>query len=228
MIKFLFLEGKIYMSKISDNELNFIKGLKDTIENLSVVSSYVLIPEETCIIVVDMTNGFVKEGNSANENILKVNDDIADFITISRGKKIDVFALADSQNKCHYENEFILHNFHNNSEDCQLTEEIIEAGKITVINKNSSNGFLEDEFKEKVLDKYINYIIVGCCTDICVQQLALTLKAEFNRQNLVRRVIVPKNLVATYDSVAHNSEITQLMALYNMSINGIEVVQKII
>ncbi|MEE1056200.1 MAG: isochorismatase family protein [Acutalibacteraceae bacterium] len=216
------------MSKISDNELNFIKGLKETIENLSVVSSYVLIPEETCIIVVDMTNGFVKEGTFANEGIIKVNDDIADFITISRGKKIDVFALADSHNKGYYENEFLLHNFHNDSEDCQLTEEIIEAGKITIINKNSSNGFLEDEFKEKVLDRYTNYIIVGCCTDICVQQLALTLKAEFNRQNLVKRVIVPKNLVATYDSIAHNSEITQLMALYNMSINGIEVVQKII
>lgn len=216
------------MSKISDNELNFIKGVKDTIENLSVVSSYVLIPEETCIIVVDMTNGFVKEETSANEDIIKVNDDIADFITISRGKKIDVFALADRHDKGYYENEFLLHNFENDSEDCQLTEEIIEAGKITVINKNSSNGFLEDEFKEKVLDRYTNYIIVGCCTDICVQQLALTLKAEFNRQNIVKRVIIPKNLVATYDSVAHNSEITQLMALYNMSINGIEIVQKII
>ena len=216
------------MSKISDNELNFIKGLKDTVENLSVVSSYVLIPEETCIIVVDMTNDFVKEGTFTNEGILKVNDDIADFITISRGKKIDVFALTDSHGKDYYENEILLHNSHKNSEDCQLTEEIIEAGKITVINKSSSNGFLEDEFKEKVLDRYTNYIIVGCCTDICVQQLALTLKAEFNRQNLVKRVIVPKNLVATYDSIAHNSEITQLMALYNMSINGIEVVKKII
>lgn len=216
------------MSKISDNELNFIKGLKDTIENLSVVSSHVLIPEETCIIVVDMTNGFVKEGNSANEDILKVNDDIADFITISRGKKIDIFALADKQNKDYYENETFLHNFDKDSEYCQLTEEIMEAGKITVINKNSSNGFLEEEFKKKVLDRYTNYIIVGCCTDICIQQLALTLKAEFNRQNMIKRVIVPKNLVATYDSVAHNKEITQLMALYNMSINGIEVVKKII
>lgn len=216
------------MSKIYDNELNFIKNLKDTMENLSVVSSYVLIPEETCIIVVDMTNAFVKQETSANEDILKLNDNIADFITISRGKKIDVFALTDRNSENYSENESFTNSYYNNSEDYSLTEEIIEAGKITIINKNSSNGFLEDEFKEKLLYKYNNYIIVGCCTDICVQQLALTMKAEFNRQNMVKRVIVPQNLVATYDSVAHNREITQLMALYNMSINGIEVVKKII
>ncbi|MEE0858239.1 MAG: isochorismatase family cysteine hydrolase [Acutalibacteraceae bacterium] len=216
------------MNKLSDNELNFITGLKNTMLGLSVVSSYVLQPEETCIIVVDMTNGFVKEGALASKDIEKINDDIADFVTMSRAKKIDVYALADSHNE--KSTEFATYPIHclENTDESKLTDEIASSGKITVINKNSTNGFLEDEFKEKVSDKYQNYIIVGCCTDICVQQLALTLKAEFNRKNQVKRVIVPQNLVATYDSPNHNAELTNIMALYNMSINGIEIVKKII
>lgn len=216
------------MNKLSDNELNFIIRLKNTMLGLSVVSSYVLQPEETCIVVVDMINGFVKEGALASKEVEKINDDIADFVTVSRAKKIDVYAFAD----CHNENspEFATYPVHclENSDESKITDEIASAGKITVINKNSTNGFLEDEFKEKIINKYQNYIIVGCCTDICVQQLALTLKAEFNRKNQIKRVIVPQNLVATYDSPTHNAELTNIMALYNMSINGIEIVKKIV
>jgi len=217
------------MCVLSDEQLKFINGISRTLCGLPELSAKVLIPEETCVIVVDMINGFVKEGALASENVLKINDDIADFVTISRAKKIDVYALADTHTEA--SPEFASYPVHclAGTEECQLTDELSSAGKITVIGKNSTNGFLEEAFKKLILSKaYSNYIVVGCCTDICVQQFSITLKAEFNRQNQVKRVIVPQNLVATYDSPTHNSYLCQMFALYNMSINGIEIVKKII
>ncbi len=217
------------MSILSDEQLKFLSGINRTLLSLPELSAKVLLPNETCIIVVDMVNGFAKDGALASEDVLKINDKIADFITISRANKIDVYALADSHSE--HSPEFACYPAHclENTRESQLTDELLNAGKITVINKNSTNGFLEEKFKSKILGKgYSNFIIIGCCTDICVQQLALTLKAEFNRQNIVKRIIVPYNLVATYNSPAHNSTLCQMFALYNLSINGIEVVKKII
>lgn len=74
-------------------------------------------------------------------------------------------------------------------------------------------------------NKHIDtFIITGNCTDICVQQFAITLKTWFNRQNIKVRVIVPVNAVETYDFGLHDGDLMNVMALYNMMINGVEVV----
>ncbi|OPZ83964.1 MAG: hypothetical protein BWY74_04327 [Firmicutes bacterium ADurb.Bin419] len=46
-------------------------------------------------------------------------------------------------------------------------------------------------------------------------------------KNQKYRVIVPVNAVDTYDLGAHNGDLVNVMALYNMIINGIEVVKDI-
>lgn len=43
-------------------------------------------------------------------------------------------------------------------------------------------------------------------------------------QNKKARVIVPVNTVETYDLGLHDGDLMNIMALYNMMINGIEVV----
>lgn len=68
------------------------------------------------------------------------------------------------------------------------------------------------------------FIITGVCTDICVHQFSLTLKTYFNKQNKESRVIVPVNTVETYDLGMHNGDLMNIMALYSMTVNGIEVV----
>jgi len=45
--------------------------------------------------------------------------------------------------------------------------------------------------------------------------------------NRKSRVIVPVNTVDTYELGLHDAELTHIMALYNMSINGIELVSEI-
>ena len=46
-------------------------------------------------------------------------------------------------------------------------------------------------------------------------------------QNKKARIIVPIEAVDTYDLGVHDGELTNVMALYNMIINGVEVVRAV-
>lgn len=82
------------------------------------------------------------------------------------------------------------------------------------------------------------YLVVGNCTDLGVQQLALHLRLRANVQGVQRRVIVPLNCVATYDvpvegarepdSLPHDAELLQRVFLYYLALNGIEVAGEVL
>ena len=112
--------------------------------------------------------------------------------------------------------------------EVEIVDEIKEIGGYKLIPKNSTNGFHEEEFKKWLQEnpQISNFIITGDCTDICIQQFAITLKTWFNKLNQKARVIVPINAVGTYDLGLHNANLMDLMALYNMTINGVEVIQE--
>ena len=59
-------------------------------------------------------------------------------------------------------------------------------------------------------------------------QLALTLKAYSNENKVDTRIIVPINLVDTFELGEHNGYLMNLMSLYMMKNSGIEVVKEII
>jgi len=59
-------------------------------------------------------------------------------------------------------------------------------------------------------------------------QFALSLKTDFNRRNLNKRVIVIQSLCETYDGGSHGGDISNLFAFYNMKTNGIEVPKDIV
>src|SRR5699024_11184662 len=98
------------------------------------------------------------------------------------------------------------------------------------VEKNSTNGFHSRGFQEWFKNngaEVDNYIITGCVTDICVLQLALSLKSYFNEHNEDKRIIVPINCVETYDGGSHDGYLMNLFALYNMYTSGIEIVENI-
>lgn len=88
---------------------------------------------------------------------------------------------------------------------------------------------LEPEFRNWLSENPCvdQFIIVGVCSDICVQQFAVTLRTWFNRQDKRSRVIVPMNAVDTYELGLHSRDLMNCMALYGMLGNGVEVVEKI-
>lgn len=184
---------------------------------------------KTVLIIIDMVNGFAKGGALSSKRILSINGRIAALSDSCSKLGIEKIAFADS----HSENspEFKVYPKHCVRGDWEslLTDEIIKSGKCVLIEKNSTNGFIESRFLEwlEKNEDIDNFIIVGNCTDICVQQFSLSLKAYYNMKNREKNIIVVKDLVETYDQDFHYSELMSLISLYNMNINGIDIVSTI-
>lgn len=184
--------------------------------------------KETVLVVIDMINGFVKEGALSSPRIKNIIPEVSDIILKCNEKNIDIIAFAD----CHSENSiefesFPLHCIKNTTETEIISE--IKDKISTIIMKNSTNGFHSPEFQKLLAKNYHwkNFIVCGDCTDICVHNFCMTLKTYFNEVNMKSRVIVPMNAVETYDGDNHNADFMNLSSLIIMKTNGIELVKEI-
>ena len=110
--------------------------------------------------------------------------------------------------------------------ESEVVDEIKEVGGYHLIPKNSTNGFLEEGFQTwlKEHPEIQTFIVIGDCTDICIQQFAVTLKKHFQKDNLEISIIVPVAHVETYELEEHNADLMNIMALYMMQTAGIEIV----
>ena len=207
-------------------------AIYDKLASLPPLDLSALNPKTTALLVVDMINGFVKAGALASPHVLAINDAVAALVKACGAAGIRMVALCDS----HPEDspEFASFPAHcvAGSAESEVTDEIKAAaeanGGITRIEKGSTNGMLESQFKMWVdFSGCDTFIIVGDCTDLCVLQLATSLKAWFNTNKKPCRVVVPAELVATYDLGEHTAPLQNRFALYNMSLNGIELVKNI-
>lgn len=182
---------------------------------------------QTALVIVDMINGFTREGALKSSRIEELIPEIVELA--KKCDKSGIAAIAFADNHAEASPEFDAYPPHcvAGTSEGEIVDEIKEAGGYKLIPKNSTNGFHEAEFQEWFMEnqQINNFIITGDCTDICIQQFAITLKTWFNMNNRKSRVIVPINAVETYDLGLHNGDLVNAAALYNMMINGIEVVK---
>lgn len=212
--------------------INSLKKINETYDNISSVSIEEFNPDTTAILIVDVINGFVKDGNLSSNRMEKIIQPIENLLKKSLNyKKVfirDKHTLESIELK-----DYPIHCL-NTSKEYEVIEElkkyIDENSK--VIDKNSTNAFVNEEFYKWICENehITNFILVGDCTDICIMQLGLTLKAYYNEKNIPNRIVVPKTCVETYDLdlTNHNGQLLNTMAFYMMSLNGIEVVDEII
>ncbi|UKI57746.1 MAG: cysteine hydrolase [Clostridium sp.] len=66
-------------------------------------------------------------------------------------------------------------------------------------------------------------VITGCCTDICVMNLAIPLVNYFDEHDRDVKVRVPQNAVETFDSETHDRHEYNRVALRLMKNQGIGV-----
>ena len=178
--------------------------------------------------VVDMVNGFVKEGALHDAAILDLCAPISALIEKLQCRTVFV---ADSHPPM--TREFTAYPQH-----CVIgsgEDEVIEELRPYIhqlIRKNSTNTFFAPDFQrllEEELHGFREIIITGCCTDICIMQFALTLNAWLNEHNVTQtRIIVVSDCVETYhiDQV-HDAAVMNAFALEMMKGNGIDVVGSI-
>ncbi len=220
-------------NKMIINKNEFLKKSNETLgeildmmAGLPAIQLKDLQAENTALIIVDMINGFVREGALASKRAEKAIPAIVELSKACDKMQIIKIAFADSHTSQSPEFGAYPEHCMAGTSESEVVDEIKEIGGYTLIPKNSTNSFHEEEFQKwlKNNNNVYTFIVKGVCTNICVEQFALTLKTYFNKQNRKSRVIVPKNTVETYDLGIHNGDLMNVMALYNMIVNGIEVV----
>jgi len=219
------------MIKINKNDLlqrsvDTIGEIFDMLERLLLIQLRDLQGKQTALVIVDMLNGFAREGALRSERVEELIPQIVKLSKACDNLQVEKIAFADYHTMTSPEFDAYPPHCLEGTSEGEVVDEIKGVGGYTLIPKNATNCFLEEGFQKWLgQNEQINtFIITGACTDICVQQFAITLKTWFNMQNKKSRVIVPINAVETFDLGLHNAELTNLMALYNMMINGIEVV----
>ncbi|CEP94445.1 isochorismatase [[Clostridium] sordellii] len=202
------------------------ENMKFNLEKLKIKKINELNLSKTMLFIIDMNNGFAKKGALYSDRVEALINPITNLAKILEAKNCEIIAFTDSHNKDSIElRSYPTHCLENDYES-KIVDEISTIKNLKVIPKNSTNGFfcLEDK-NFKNID---NIIVVGDCTDICIYQFVVTLKAYFNQNNIDKNIIVPMNLVDTYhiDNI-HNAEIMNIVFLNSMIQNGVEVIKEI-
>lgn len=207
----------------------FLSSLYDTFSNLPDLALAGFDPHKSVLVIVDMINGFVKEGKLSSPRVFQINDRVAALAKECLRRGIPVLAFADSHGEQSPEFSSYPRHCIAGTKESELCDELKKLDGIRVIKKNSTNGCLEPEFNDYLgsQPEKDTFLVTGCCTDLCVQQFCLTLKTAFNRQDKPCRIVVPTALTATFDLPAHNGSFCDISAYFNMSINGIEIVKDI-
>ena len=201
----------------------------DVLNNLGALSSSDLDPNKTVLVVIDMVNGFAKKGALYSPRIEGLISEIGRVMQICIDRGIPIVAFADNHTK--ESPEFKRYPIHcgYNSKESEIVDEF--RGLCRVFNKNSINGYLEEEFCEwlKAHQTIDTFIVVGDCTDICISSFVLTAQADFDRRNRDSSVIVLARGVETFDIPGvHDGDFYQMLGLMYMSSNGVRLVSTLV
>lgn len=183
---------------------------------------------EKLLINVDMINGFVKKGAMADSYIEHI---IPEHIKLMKQIKEERGAIAiikdTHKENCREFNRYPAHCIEG-TEEAQLIEELEQFEKDAfVYPKNSTSTIYAPNFL-KDIDKMVKLkevIIIGCCTDICVLNLAIPLQNYFDQKDRNVQIIIPKNAVETYDAPHHKREEYNEMAFKLMAQAGISLIE---
>ena len=182
------------------------------------------------LIIVDMVNGFVREGTMSDPYIEHIIPEQLRLIEESMINNDTIVFIKDSHKKgCSEFTKFPIHCLEGTSESELVKEFVPYEDNALVYKKNSTSaifakGFINDINKMKKLRKII---VTGCCTDICIMNLAIPLQNLFDEANKTVEIIVPTNAVETYAAPNHNREEYNNMAFKFMEQSGIKLVKKL-
>lgn len=186
-------------------------------------------PATTALIVVDMINGFALEGALSSPRVGELIEPIAALAAKCGQAGIPVVAFAD----CHTVDSTELESYPphclRGTTETAVCRPIAEACSYTRIEKNSTNGFVEPAFADWMAahPQVDTYIVVGDCTDICIQQFVLTLKAWYNTRNRPCRIVLPLALLDTFNAPGHEADVVNVFSLQFMQAAGAQLCAEI-
>lgn len=178
--------------------------------------------KKTMLVIVDMVKGFCESGALSSERCVRIAPEIKRIAELL--PDADKVFVRD----CHTEQSAELRYFpkHCIGNESELIGELRGIKGIDVP-KNSTDAFVQLLSACNDLLDYDTVIVTGVCTDICVMQLSLSLRAYISEFNGKGNVVVLTEAVETYDSPIHNADLYNMMAIKFMEQSGILVFKKL-
>lgn len=181
------------------------------------------------LIIVDMVNGFVKEGNMADPYIAHIIPEQKRLIEQFLNEREGIAFIKDCHEEgCHEFKRFPIHCLKGTIE-AELVDELkqYEINGL-VYHKNSTSAIFAPNFMSDIerMKKLKEVVITGCCTDICDMNLAIPLQNYFDQKDLDVDIIIPTNAVETYNAPYHKREEYNNMAFKFLEQSGIKLVKR--
>lgn len=174
--------------------------------------------ESDLLVIIDMINGFTIEGAFASENVCKIIPQMAEFVKGCLEDDIQVVHYTDVHPQDALEfRSYPVHATKGSSETLVVKE--LDFKEIEIIEKNSTNGF----FAKNPFDYKKNLYIIGCVSDICVFEFALTAQKYIEQHQLPYTVNVIENLVATFDAPGHDAKEVHERYMNDLKIRGVNL-----
>lgn len=237
------MTGKLHLV---DSARPFLAYLEDWYDHLPSMPLEDIVhgePEKVALMSVDMVNGFCKEGPLSGERVGALTGPVAAIF--HRAYNLGVRSMVLTQDT-HDPNtpEFKAYPPHcvagtSESETISELKNLPFFNELKIVTKNSLSSHIGTDLDAWVQERpqVQTFIVVGDCTDLCVYSSAMHLRLQANAFNLVRRVIVPSNLVDTYEMhvsearaagiKAHEAELHHALFLHHMALNGIDVIKEL-
>ncbi len=178
------------------------------------------------LVVVDMVNGFIKEGKMSDKDINHITPRIKSLVESFLNEEEGVAFIKDTHEPNSIEfKKYPPHCLKGTTEAEIISELSSYEHQSLSYEKNSTStifakNFMRDIERMKSLEEVI---ITGCCTDICVMNLGIPLANYFDEKNKNVRIWVPQNAVETFNSEIHNREEYNSTVLKLMKNQGIGV-----
>ena len=177
------------------------------------------------LVIIDMVNGFINEGALADKKINKITPKIVKLVQGAIKKGIPMVAFKDTHTSDDKKFETYPPHCMKGTSECELIPELKPfENKMITIEKNTTNGFNTVEFQRLISNFHFEeVVVVGCCTDICVEAFATSLRAFYVNQNRIAKISVVEDAVYTFDSNNHIAKEEHQKAIQRMQEAGIGI-----
>ncbi len=206
----------------------FFENIKKAVDEKVVHEMNVADIKNTTLCIIDINNGFAREGALYSPRVEKNIKGTAALAKEFLKAGGEVLAYTDY----HPENakEFRSYPPHcvAGTKEAELVDELetLKEMGLKEIRKNSTNGILVHNPAEDKKER--DYLVLGCVTDICVYQFSITLRAYINEHDLEGEVYVLKDLVDTFDiEDVHEADFYNYVFFKSMMDNGIRLISDV-
>lgn len=223
--------------------LDYVQSWYETLPSASLDDVIGKEPLRVAVFCVDVIVGFCKTGALASERVNTIVAPIAELFTAAHERGVRHFVLPqDTHDPDAVEFAQFAPHCIRGTEESDTVPELLAlpfASDYTIVPKNSIGAFVGTTLSAWMSDhpNIDTCIVVGDCTDLCTNQLAMHLRLDANARQLQRRVVLVENCVQTFDlpvdvaqqigAFPHPGDFYHLVFLHHMAQNGVEIVSRL-